>query len=478
MRLLYHVITDAYGNETTWELHYYGDAVVGNNTTGGKVAFDSRAVHDSNAGLSLSYFSPKVDSKRIRRHIPKQRKTQERRKPAIIATGGPYDYFDTKSPSYDPETSGRHIASMCLPEGSYKFLLKDVNGDGMCCDYGLGSYGLYFNGGRDVRPTSLADFVAKEETQFQVTEEDVVLANTSTSPSVSLAPTVTDHPSFVPSTTPTYIPDSLLSMQTVRSINTLSGISKSHGLLFDIETNSNISSLNIVSMELLIDSQGPIEYEIWTMKGSRHELDLTDPNFFTAFYKVSEGILNANGVCETCGFSSIPLDQFQDVLIEGWRTRQAFWISLKQNTLIFQEYEDEKESHNLQVISQFATPEFEIYYGTAVLFEPINVVNPKLDFRGVMGFLGKIWYQANFMNEPSVNASSPSTPVYENNETTLDSNSSSKFPETIPSNSSLPTEVYSGDSSINNTLSYHSNVSVPFGFSRICFQNAITCHDV
>mmetsp|Transcript_7922 Transcript_7922/g.16575 ORF Transcript_7922/g.16575 Transcript_7922/m.16575 type:complete len:90 (-) Transcript_7922:73-342(-) len=63
-------------------------------------------------------------------------------------------------------------------------------------------------------------------------------------------------------------------------------------------------------------------------------------------------------------------------------------------------------------------------------------------------------------------------------ETTLDSNSSSKFPETIPSNSSLPTEVYSGDSSINNTLSYHSNVSVPFGFSRICFQNAITCHDV
>lgn len=295
-------------------------------------------------------------------------------------------------------------------------------------------------------------------------------------------------------------------MQTVRSINTLSGISKSHGLLFDIETNSNISSLNVVSMELLIDSQGPIEYEIWTMNGSRHELDLTDPNFFTAFYKVSEGILNASGVCETCGFSSIPLDQFQDVLIEGWRTRQAFWISLKQNTLVFQEYEDQKESHNLQVISQVATPEFEIYYGTAVLFEPINMVNPKLDFRGVMGFLGKIWYQANFMNESSVNASSPSTPAYENNvrpcfmlsffvnlslyihvsffdlfrmkATTLNSNSSSNFPETNPSNSSIPTEVYSGDSSINDTLPYQSNVSVPFGFSRVCFQNAIICHDV
>ncbi len=208
-------------------------------------------------------------------------------------------------------------------------------------------------------------------------------------------------------------------MQTVRNINALSGISKSHGLLFDIETNANISSLNVVSMELLIDSQGPIEYEIWTKKGSRHELDLTDPNFYTAFYKVSEGIINASGVCETCGFSPIPLDQFQDVLIEGWRTRQAFWISLKQNSLVFQEYKEEQEIRDLQVISQIAIPEFEVYYGTAVLYEPINMVNPRQDFRGVMGFLGKIWYQANFMNESSVNTSSPIGPVQENNVSAL-----------------------------------------------------------
>lgn len=47
----------------------------------------------------------------------------------LIASGGPYDDFD----------AGKVISEdFCLPDGCYKFILKDSFGDGICCWYGNG----------------------------------------------------------------------------------------------------------------------------------------------------------------------------------------------------------------------------------------------------------------------------------------------------------------------------------------------------
>jgi len=53
-----------------------------------------------------------------------------------IATSAPYDASLQFSPA---ETD-----SVCLPDGTYDFIIYDVYGDGICCDWGEGSYQLAF----------------------------------------------------------------------------------------------------------------------------------------------------------------------------------------------------------------------------------------------------------------------------------------------------------------------------------------------
>jgi len=55
---------------------------------------------------------------------------------AAIATSAPYDASLQFSPA---ETD-----SVCLPDGTYDFIIYDVYGDGICCDWGEGSYQLAF----------------------------------------------------------------------------------------------------------------------------------------------------------------------------------------------------------------------------------------------------------------------------------------------------------------------------------------------
>jgi hypothetical protein len=52
----------------------------------------------------------------------------------IIAVGGPYE---------DGQSGSIEIEDLCLDTGCYTFYIYDAWGDGICCDYGFGSYVIY-----------------------------------------------------------------------------------------------------------------------------------------------------------------------------------------------------------------------------------------------------------------------------------------------------------------------------------------------
>ena len=117
--------------------------------------------------------------------------------------GGPYYYQDFDSDGTTEDHNRRAIISKtCLPVGSYKFVLHDVQRDGICCDYGRGEYGLNLSNGRVVRPLSSGTFLGENEvTSFQVTEDDIDILPDNENieeSSTSSAPTVLVNVSVFP----------------------------------------------------------------------------------------------------------------------------------------------------------------------------------------------------------------------------------------------------------------------------------------
>jgi hypothetical protein len=53
----------------------------------------------------------------------------------ISTSGGPYSLTNTL-----------HTATMCLLPSQYKLTINDAYGDGICCDYGTGSYAVVVDG--------------------------------------------------------------------------------------------------------------------------------------------------------------------------------------------------------------------------------------------------------------------------------------------------------------------------------------------
>lgn len=89
---------------------------------------------------------------------------------STIKSGGPYKYG--KRTTITGHTEQIH-ESFCLPMGEYNFILHDKMGDGICCDYGRGQYGLRI-GEREIRPMSDGLFLGKEEvSSFEITGSDV-----------------------------------------------------------------------------------------------------------------------------------------------------------------------------------------------------------------------------------------------------------------------------------------------------------------
>lgn len=88
-----------------------------------------------------------------------------------LQSGGPYRY-GKYTPIYGH--TEEIDESICLPVGQYKFILHDKLGDGICCEYGKGKYGLRIIGGREIRPMADGIFLGKEAIiNFDITEDDV-----------------------------------------------------------------------------------------------------------------------------------------------------------------------------------------------------------------------------------------------------------------------------------------------------------------
>ena len=92
-------------------------------------------------------------------------------------SGGPYAY------RIDDDRYEMIEARTCLAVGYYVFALFDVGGDGMCCAYGRGEYGINLSGrgggggGREIRPLSLGRFDGHvDATFFVVSDADVDVA--------------------------------------------------------------------------------------------------------------------------------------------------------------------------------------------------------------------------------------------------------------------------------------------------------------
>ena len=48
--------------------------------------------------------------------------------------------------SFNYAANNRYIGVYCLTPGKYKFIIRDLFGDGICCDYGKGNYAGYLGG--------------------------------------------------------------------------------------------------------------------------------------------------------------------------------------------------------------------------------------------------------------------------------------------------------------------------------------------
>ena len=93
---------------------------------------------------------------------------------AVVLAGGPYEYRE----DFEGALTGSHYqmirATSCLPVGTYGFVLYDAGGDGICCTYGRGEYGINLSKGRVVRPMSAGEFSGTGAvTPFEVGPDDV-----------------------------------------------------------------------------------------------------------------------------------------------------------------------------------------------------------------------------------------------------------------------------------------------------------------
>jgi len=424
-----HLVPDQFGNETSWK-------VLTEKDSGGL----ERLVV-TNIPTYSPTSSPIQNNKRFLREIPNSRKAQESTDHYfVVMSGGPYSYQG----DFETETGSSHynaiIAETCLPVGSYRFVLYDAAEDGICCEYGRGEYGINLSKGNVIRPLSPGKFSsASEVTPFEVTKDDIDVLNASSSltdaaandssdlsspspidtslegssespapdtnvnnvdpsntPASSLADTGLKDPLASPylvASRPTTSINSLSSLVTVSDNNMSAGRGKSYGILFDVETTPSASSLVIAGMDLYLETTSPTHIEVWTKAGSWQDVNDANPDYSAGFRQVFHGSITGKGASD---FTKIALRDFQDVEIQGGH-RQAFWVTLSDNNLVFKSHEGEGISrHEMEKsIVQTSSEEFNVFYGAAVRAYPLELADPETDFWFNAGFLGRLWYKEN-----------------------------------------------------------------------------------
>jgi len=407
-----HLVPDQFGNETSWEVLQKVEGIPLED--GGR------------RELGPATPSPETRFLRAISSISNSRRAQEQQWTVALA-GGPYSYregFDS-----DASTGGTHynaiVAKTCLPVGTYKFIMYDAGGDGICCVYGQGEYGINLSKGRVIRPLSSGEFMGVDEvTPFEVTAADIDIrpvsrpstvavgndpndppdwSSSSHSGHTSALDTIVNHvnpletfnlpqtwSSSVTNGPPATSINSLMSLATLSGDGSTNGHGKSYGILFDVEASPSASPLVIAGMGLNLDTKSETHYEIWTKAGSWQDVNSANPDYKNGFRQVSHGRITGKGSAD---FTEIALNDFQDVDLPAGH-RQAFYVTLSDNNLVFQNYEEEGISrHNMVNEVQLGKDEVKVYYGAAVRAYPLDVADPVTDFWNNAGFLGRLWYK-------------------------------------------------------------------------------------
>lgn len=430
-----HLVPDQFGNETTWEVMQKlseDDEIESDGEEEDDLFYEDDLFDPTYYPTSSPISKPSQMGQRFLResanNVPRALESW-----SVVLSGGPYAYTN----DFDSETtSSSHynaiIAEQCLPVGSYKFVLKDV--DGICCDYGRGEYGVNLSKGRVIRPLTPGKFKGgSQTTSFDVTLEDVdvfpalpslaeeIISNDEspgasspsvdsdsvsssvpnaetennadivTSPSSSAVDTITENvvasPPVAnsPASTSIY---SLNSLVTVPSDGVIPSRGKSYGILFDVQTALSDTPLVITGMDLYLDTQKTSHYEIWSKAGSWQDVNDSNPNYFAGFRQVSHGTITGKGASD---FTKIALRDFENVeIISGGR--HAFWVTLSDNNMVFQSYEGEGISrHEMKDAVQATKDGLEVFYGAAVRAYPLELADPETDFWTNAGFLGRLW---------------------------------------------------------------------------------------
>lgn len=102
----------------------------------------------------------------------------------IVHAGGPYINPDNTDPWTDGTDGQEESETLCLGLGCYTFVIQDDYGDGMCCEYGNGSYTFYDHIGNEL--ASGGQFDEDESFNFCVTT--VSVEENDTEPEFTLFP--------------------------------------------------------------------------------------------------------------------------------------------------------------------------------------------------------------------------------------------------------------------------------------------------
>jgi hypothetical protein len=156
-----------------------------------------------------------------------------------VFSGGPYSY---RSKEFADSQSGAIVAKTCLPVGDYKFIISDVRGDGICCDYGRGEYSINLSKGRVIHRLSSMPFSSEREaTSFLVTEDDIDVYPV-TSTTISLPPTTPSMTSPSPNDSDSSTDDVFGTSSASDVQNTLDASNNVD--IITVDTNTNVSTLH------------------------------------------------------------------------------------------------------------------------------------------------------------------------------------------------------------------------------------------
>ena len=191
--------------------------------------------------------------------------------------------------------------------------------------------------------------------------------------------------------------DLIKNMKTAEGPELLTNVSKSYGIIFDITTHRNISSVLILGLDLLVFSTEYVDYEVLTMSGSWRDVYTNNTSLRSVFERVANGTVLGQGVCGDCGFTTLPIDGFQHVMINHANAVQTFWVNLSSDNLVL-----------MNSFSKKSCDSFAVNDGSAVLLESSESVNSAFDLIDSKGFIGVIHYQSMFRDAVGTDNPTPS----------------------------------------------------------------------